>query len=71
MIGRGWVQATALKPQDRLQGRDGSAPEVTGITTEARAVPVYNFEVEDDHNYYVTSAHVLVHNNCTSDLGAD
>ncbi|WP_288445688.1 hypothetical protein [uncultured Chryseobacterium sp.] len=27
-------------------------------------VKVYNFEVEDNHNYYVSEKGILVHNNC-------
>ncbi|WP_089793362.1 hypothetical protein [Chryseobacterium wanjuense] len=29
-----------------------------------RKVKVYNFEVEGNHNYYVSEKGILVHNNC-------
>ncbi|WP_410702850.1 hypothetical protein [Chryseobacterium sp. SIMBA_029] len=30
-------------------------------------VKVYNFEVEGNHNYYVSEKGILVHNNCWTD----
>ncbi|MCT2407685.1 HINT domain-containing protein [Chryseobacterium antibioticum] len=32
-------------------------------------VKVYNFEVADNHNYYVSEKGILVHNNCERFLG--
>lgn len=29
-----------------------------------KTVKVYNFEVKDNHNYYVSELEILVHNNC-------
>jgi putative component of toxin-antitoxin plasmid stabilization module len=31
-------------------------------------VKVYNFEVEGNHNYYVSEKGILVHNNCAEEL---
>jgi hypothetical protein len=35
---------------------------ITHITSRAVHTTVYNFEVEGDHNYYITTAQLLVHN---------
>ncbi len=37
---------------------------MTGVEVEGRAAAVYNFEVEDNHDYFVGQSGVLVHNNC-------
>ncbi|WP_020669820.1 polymorphic toxin-type HINT domain-containing protein [Amycolatopsis nigrescens] len=62
VVNRGWIYAGNLKVGDKLQSLDGTRPTVTGIVSQALATTVYNFEVEGDHNYYITKAQLLVHN---------
>lgn len=58
-----------LKPGDQLQQRDGHTATITKIRHYAADTTVYNFEVEGDHNYYISEAQVLVHN-CPAAGGA-
>jgi hypothetical protein len=60
--GRGWTNAGDLRIGDRLSRYDGSTATITAISERPGPVTVYNFEVEGDHNYYVTEAQLLVHN---------
>jgi hypothetical protein len=60
--GRGWVEAGQLRKGDRLLARDGRSLTITRISSRAVKATVYNFEVEGDHNYYITGAQLLVHN---------
>jgi hypothetical protein len=62
VVGRGWVEAGQLAVGDTLQSRDGTEPRISGITARTTSTRVYNFEVEGDHNYYITEAQLLVHN---------
>jgi YD repeat-containing protein len=59
---KGWVDAGQLHRGDRLLARDGRSLAVTAVTSRAVRTTVYNFEVAGDHNYYVSSAQLLVHN---------
>ncbi|SDY28376.1 intein C-terminal splicing region/intein N-terminal splicing region [Amycolatopsis xylanica] len=60
--GRGWTEAGALRPGDELLSRTGDRPVIATITARTVSTTVYNFEVEGDHNYYITDAQLLVHN---------
>ncbi len=70
VVGHGWSAARDLVPGDRLTQPDGEMAEVAA--TERRdhpeGVPVFNFEVEGTHNYFVArspdDAFVLAHNEC-------
>ncbi|WP_370945085.1 polymorphic toxin-type HINT domain-containing protein [Amycolatopsis sp. cg5] len=62
VVGRGWVEAGHVRVGDRFQSLNGAQPAVETITTQAVGTTVYNFEVEGDHNYYITDAQLLVHN---------
>ncbi|MEL6109745.1 MAG: polymorphic toxin-type HINT domain-containing protein, partial [Planctomycetota bacterium] len=62
-----WVLARELAPGDRLLASDGAVLTINAVTRdEGPAVPVYNFCVEEHHNYHVrlpgTEHFVLVHN---------
>ncbi|MEO1527674.1 MAG: polymorphic toxin-type HINT domain-containing protein, partial [Planctomycetota bacterium] len=62
-----WVLARDLSPGDRLTTATGDILTVTAITRDqGPAVPVFNFCVEEHHNYHVrlpgTDHFVLVHN---------
>lgn len=59
-----WVAAGELRPGDELLRADGSWAEVEGVEGEWRTEAVYNFEVEDNHDYFVGERGALVHNNC-------
>ncbi|SFB48400.1 intein C-terminal splicing region [Amycolatopsis marina] len=61
-VNRGWVEAGGLKPGDRLESLTGARPMIERITRSAGPTTVYNFEVEGDHNYYISDAQLLVHN---------
>jgi Pretoxin HINT domain len=63
--GCGWVDARHLQPGDILITKDGSPTRIEAIQPiEIRAGPVavYNFEVDTNHSYYVSSRGYLVHN---------
>jgi hypothetical protein len=67
---KGWVDAGHLHQGDRLLARDGRTVTVKGISSHAARTTVYNFEVAGDHNYYVSTAQLLVHNCPTGGSGA-
>jgi hypothetical protein len=68
--GRGWVTARSLEVGQTLLQADGRVATVAWTAREAHpeGVPVYNFEVEGFHTYYVAQrvedTPVLVHNDC-------
>jgi hypothetical protein len=59
---KGWVQAKDLKRGETMISAKGSMLTLKDITIEERDETVYNFEVEDNHTYYVGKDGVLVHN---------
>ncbi|MDX1958303.1 MAG: polymorphic toxin-type HINT domain-containing protein [Leptospiraceae bacterium] len=59
--GRGFVQAKDLKVGDMLTNSSDEIVSLEEITIEDRDETVYNFEVEDNHTYYVGESGVLVH----------
>jgi hypothetical protein len=65
---RGWIPAEELTSQDLLLTEEGVFCEVLSVTHEAleREITVYNAEVEDCHNYFVSCGDscILVHNQC-------
>lgn len=64
--GKGWTAAAALEPGAALATPGTRDAQVESITELARAVTVYNLEVEDLHTYFVGSTHALVHNECSA-----
>ena len=63
--GKGWTAAKDLSQSDKVVSYSGELLEVENISIVAAPTPVYNFEVEGTHTYYVSGANVLVHNaNC-------
>jgi hypothetical protein len=68
--GHGWVKAGDLAIGDTVTHTDGLAAELVASTHEPHpeGVSVYNFEVADLHNYFVSASPrappVLVHNTC-------
>jgi hypothetical protein len=59
---KGWVEAGDLKKGMRLQTFDGKSGYVEAIHLIEQPANTYNLEVEDAHNYFVSSFGVLVHN---------
>ncbi|MCX8525690.1 Hint domain-containing protein [Chryseobacterium formosus] len=59
-----WVEAGDLRIGDELFGINNQFYQITSLIREARKQKVYNFEVEDNHNYYISDQSILVHNNC-------
>ncbi len=59
-----WVEAKDLVKGMLLTTLDGKASPVESIKLLDEKVKVYNFEVESNHNYYVSEKGILVHNNC-------
>ncbi|MGG7551316.1 DUF6443 domain-containing protein [Chryseobacterium arthrosphaerae] len=59
-----WVEAKDLTQGMLLTTLDGKTSPVESIKFLDEKVKVYNFEVEGNHNYYVSEKGILVHNNC-------
>lgn len=64
----GWVPASMLQAGDWLKQLDDTyvAVEQVENRTLPEGIVVYNFEVADNHTYYVGDESVLVHNKCDS-----
>ncbi len=60
---KGWTDAVHLRAGDILVLVNGVVEKVQHELLES-PVKVYNFQVADDHTYYVSDAGVLVHNSC-------
>ena len=67
---KGWTDACRLRAGDILVLVNGEYVVVEKIQHELLESPVaiYNFQVQDDHTYYVSNIGVLVHNDC-GDIG--
>ncbi|MDV7699527.1 DUF6443 domain-containing protein [Chryseobacterium soli] len=59
-----WVEAKNLIKGTLLTTLDGTTSPVESINFLDEKVKVYNFEVEGNHNYYVSKKNILVHNDC-------
>ena len=66
---KGWTEAVHLRAGDILVLVNGEYVVVEKVQHEIleAPVPVYNFQVEDYHTYYVAIVAVLVHNSCIND----
>ena len=67
---KGYVAAKELKAGDVLVDVEGNEIiiERIEVSVSETEISVYNFEVEDNHNYYVSENSVLVHNaGCPTD----
>jgi len=65
--GIGWMKAENVKIGDRARLSSGEIAIVDDVKKFelAEPIPVYNFEVEDYHTYFVSELEVLVHNRCS------
>ena len=59
-----WVPIEELNVNDTLQLKDNSIVVIENKIIFPIFVEVYNLEIEDNENYYVTEEGVLVHNGC-------
>ena len=59
-----WVPIEELNVNDTLQLKDNSIVVIDNKIIFPTFVEVYNLEIEDNENYYVTEGGVLVHNGC-------
>ena len=57
-----WVEARHLKLGDQLNLKGGQSESVVTLHNKEREVQVFNFQVEGNHNYTVSSLGILVHN---------
>ena len=64
----GWVDAKNIIVGDYLLGSTGEWLQVVSISFIQSNETVYNFEVEDNHNYFVGKQGVLVHNGPCDDV---
>lgn len=62
VAGKGWVKVKELNVEGLLLTSKGKTKKITSITKENRTIFVYNIEVADNHNYFVSKKKVLVHN---------
>ena len=58
----GWVEAKNLKVNDRVMLLTNKLYTIDKIEKHSHNGTVYNLEVENDHNYFVSSDGILVHN---------
>lgn len=71
VVGVGWTGSSQLTAGERLSQPDGSEATVVSAIADPRpaGVTVYNFEVDQDHTYFVNqgAGAVWVHNSCDSE----
>ena len=63
-----WVAAGALRAGDYVRRPAGESARVLKVEARPEQATVYNFEVENNHNYFVGALGVLVHNSCSTRL---
>ena len=59
-----WINAAMLTAGMVLQSPFGSDTVKANVPVNDTSVTVYNFTVENNHNYYVGKGNYLVHNSC-------
>jgi len=62
VAGKGWLEVRRLEKGDRILDERAEALSVAAITRDERPTPVYNFEVAQDHNYFVGEDGAEAHN---------
>jgi len=63
-----WLEASKLKAGNKIKLASGSWAKVLKIERRNGGETVYNFEVADNHNYFVGQTGLLAHNTCTTIL---
>ncbi|WP_228457649.1 HNH endonuclease [Chryseobacterium indologenes] len=61
-----WIEAGSLKAGDLLHLKGGDYTTVISVEVLPHYEKVYNFDIEDNENYYVTEDGILVHNGYAS-----
>jgi hypothetical protein len=64
VVGAGWTRARDLKSGDHLFELNGETPDVESVDFSTNVTQVFNFEVESNHTYFVSTNGILVHNSC-------
>ncbi len=59
-----WREAGKLQIGDEVLSASGVWERIAGVEQQTRSEKVYNFAVQDNHNYFVGEQGTLVHNNC-------
>jgi hypothetical protein len=63
VIGKRFTKVKNLKAGDILRSSDGKIKvQVSSVKKSSKTVTVYNIEVDGNHDYFVTSSTILVHN---------
>jgi RHS repeat-associated protein len=62
--GKGWVEASQIKPGTVLLDLEGNALVVDVVRRRDEVTYVYNVEIEGLHTYFVSGLEVLSHNAC-------
>lgn len=57
-----WIMASELNVGDYVLFADGNWHVISNINIKIQTTTVYNFEVSDNHNYYVGRNQILAHN---------
>jgi len=57
-----WIPASGLRADDLMYFASGIWQPIKQIIKEQKETKVYNFEVSNNHNYYVGNARILAHN---------
>ena len=58
----GWIQAGDLKVGDRVRTKDGQGITIASLRYHTGEAHVYTLTVDQDHDFFVGTARVLVHN---------
>lgn len=58
-----WREAGKLEVGDLIRKADGAWAKIENISQRSKGETVYNFEVPDNHNYFVGQTSLLAHNN--------
>lgn len=64
VVGKGWVPTEELVLNDQIGSLDGRELYVRSLATSAKLQDTYNFEVAEDHTYFVGELGAWVHNTC-------
>ena len=62
IFGYRWDKAENIKVGDILMDSDGNYHPIIHISSREIVDNLYNIEVKDNHNYYVSTSNILVHN---------
>ena len=62
VINKGWINTEKLNFDDKLLSIKKGPTNIQNISKRNNKTYVYNFEVEDNHNYLITEEELLVHN---------